>query len=69
MPIALAAAAARKHVYMEKPLARTVAECDTIIEACEGADVCLAVNAVTRFRPNAKTAHALSKRDGLAGSG
>jgi predicted dehydrogenase len=57
VPIALAAAAAGKHVYMEKPLARTVAECDAIIEACEDADVHLAVNAVTRFRPNAKTAH------------
>jgi predicted dehydrogenase len=57
VPIALAAAAAGKHLYMEKPLARTVAECDAIIEACERADVRLAVNAVTRFRPNAKAAH------------
>jgi predicted dehydrogenase len=59
VPIALAAAAVGKHVYMEKPLARTVAECDAIVAACERADVRLAVNAVTRFRPNAKAAYRL----------
>jgi len=56
VPLAVAAAAAGKHVYMEKPLARTVAECDEILSACERADVRLAVNAVTRFRPSAKAA-------------
>jgi predicted dehydrogenase len=59
VPIAAAAAAAGKHVYMEKPLARTVPECDAIVDACEQARVRLAVNAVTRFRPNAMTAKRL----------
>jgi predicted dehydrogenase len=47
---ALAAAAAGKHVYLEKPMAITVAECDAIIAACEAAGVQLTVNFVTRFR-------------------
>ena len=52
VPLALAAAAAGKHIYIEKPLARTAAECDEILAACERAGVRLAVNAVTRFRPS-----------------
>lgn len=47
---ALAAAAAGKHVYLEKPMAISVAECDAIIAACEAAGVQLTVNFVTRFR-------------------
>ena len=47
---AVAAAAAGKHVYIEKPMALSVAECDTIIAACAAADVRLTVNFVTRFR-------------------
>ena len=47
---AVAAAAAGKHVYLEKPMALSVAECDAIIEACEAAGVGLTVNFVTRFR-------------------
>jgi predicted dehydrogenase len=39
-----------KHVYAEKPLARTVADCDSIIAACDQAAVRLSVNSVTRFR-------------------
>ena len=50
LPQALAAAAAGKHVYIEKPMAVSVAECDTIIAACEAARVQLTVNFVTRFR-------------------
>ena len=52
VPLAVAAAAAGKHIYIEKPLARTAAECDEILAACERAGVRLAVNAVTRFRPS-----------------
>ena len=37
LALATAAAAARKHVYLEKPMALNVAECDTIIQACRKA--------------------------------
>ena len=47
---AVTAAGRGKHVYAEKPLARTVADCDAIIAACERGSVALAVNSVTRFR-------------------
>ena len=47
---AVAAAAAGKHVYIEKPMALSVAECDEIIAACTAAQVRLTVNFVTRFR-------------------
>jgi predicted dehydrogenase len=47
---ARAAAAAGKHVYIEKPMALDVAECDAIIAACDAAGVQLTVNFVTRFR-------------------
>jgi predicted dehydrogenase len=50
LPQALAAAAAGKHVYIEKPMALSVAECDGIIAACTAAGVQLTVNFVTRFR-------------------
>jgi len=49
-PQAVAAAAAGKHVYIEKPMAVSVADCDAIIGACAAADVKLTVNFVTRFR-------------------
>jgi predicted dehydrogenase len=47
---AVAAAAAGKHVYLEKPMAITVEDCDAIIAACAAAGVKLTVNFVTRFR-------------------
>src|SRR3990170_1275624 len=50
LPQALAAAAAGKHVYIEKPMAVSVAECDAILAACASAGVQLTVNFVTRFR-------------------
>jgi predicted dehydrogenase len=50
LPQAVAAAAAGKHVYIEKPMAVSVAECDAIIAACSSAGVQLTVNFVTRFR-------------------
>lgn len=50
LPQAIAAASAGKHVYIEKPMAISVAECDAIIAACHGAGVRLTVNFVTRFR-------------------
>jgi predicted dehydrogenase len=44
------AAAAGKHVYVEKPMAVTVDDCDAMIRACEAAGVALTVNKITRFR-------------------
>jgi predicted dehydrogenase len=56
---AVSAARSGKHVYAEKPLSRTVAECDAIIDACAQAGVLLAVNSVTRFRDSPLAAHHL----------
>jgi predicted dehydrogenase len=50
LPEAKIAAAAGKHVFTEKPMALSVAECDAMISACRAADVQLAVNKVLRFR-------------------
>ena len=48
LPLALLAAGAGKHVYLEKPMALDVAECDRIIEACRSAGVRLTVAKQTR---------------------
>lgn len=45
------AAQAGKHVLVEKPLATTVSDCDTIIAACREAGVTLMVGHVVRFDP------------------
>ncbi|MBX3440225.1 MAG: Gfo/Idh/MocA family oxidoreductase [Planctomycetaceae bacterium] len=44
------AAAAGKHVLVEKPMAPTVAECDRMIAVCNAADVNLGVVQTERFR-------------------
>ena len=46
--LAVAAAEAGKHVYLEKPMAVDVAECDAIIAACRKAGVQLTVAKQTR---------------------
>lgn len=51
LPMTLAAARAGKHVLCEKPMARTPAECDAMIEACEQAGVTLGVIFQSRFEP------------------
>ena len=49
LPLVLAAAAARKHVILEKPMALDVEECDQMIAACERAGVYLSLAKITRF--------------------
>lgn len=53
------AATAGKHVYVEKPMAVTVADCDAMIEACRTAGVALTVNKITRFRASPVAAKGL----------
>jgi len=49
LPMTLDAAAAGKHVLCEKPMARTVTECDAMIAACEKAGVTSGVIFQSRF--------------------
>lgn len=51
---ALAAAAAGKHIVVEKPLEITTQRCDQIIEACEKAGVRLAVTFQSRFHESSR---------------
>jgi UDP-N-acetyl-2-amino-2-deoxyglucuronate dehydrogenase len=48
-PMTIAAAQAGKHVLCEKPMARTMAECDTMVAACDRAGVTLGVVFQSRF--------------------
>jgi len=47
----IAALKAGKHVLLEKPMARAVAECDRMIAAAEKADCILMVGHICRFNP------------------
>lgn len=49
LPLALEVAAAGKHVYLEKPMALDVAECDAIIAACRDAGVQLTIAKQSRY--------------------
>lgn len=51
-PLALAAAARGKHVFLEKPMAMDLAECDAIIAACARAGVHLQIGFMRRFDPD-----------------
>jgi predicted dehydrogenase len=50
-PLAELAAARGKHVFVEKPLATNVADCDAILAAAEGAGITLMVGQVLRYIP------------------
>ena len=50
--IVLDCAAAGKHIFCEKPMAMTVAECDEMIEACEKNHVKLQIGFMRRFDAN-----------------
>jgi predicted dehydrogenase len=57
LPLVLAAAAAGKHVILEKPMALDVDECDQMIEACDRAGVHLSLAKITRFLDAVKAGH------------
>jgi predicted dehydrogenase len=50
-PVAIAAARAGKHVFVEKPIANTLAEADAMIDAAREAGVHLMVDQTKRFEP------------------
>ncbi len=50
-PLALLAAEAGKHIFCEKPMALTLAECDAMIEAAERNGVFLQLGFMRRFDP------------------
>ncbi len=50
--IAVYAATKGKHIFLEKPMARTVEDCQTIIDACSAAKVKLFLGHVLRFWPS-----------------
>jgi glucose-fructose oxidoreductase len=58
---AIAAAKAGKHVICEKPMANTVAECDSIIAACKAANVQLSMGYRLHFDPYHKELMRLAK--------
>ena len=66
LPQTLAAAAAGKHVLVEKPMARSVLECDAMIAACRQAGVKLGVAYYRRFYPIVARMRALVQ-DGAIG--
>jgi predicted dehydrogenase len=59
LPLTLLAAGLGKHVYLEKPMALTVGECDRMIDAAAAAGVTLSVNKITRHRGAGQTARRL----------
>jgi len=60
----LAALKAGKHVFLEKPMAGSAAECDQIIAAAKKTDKCFMVGHICRF----DTVYALAKEEIAAGN-
>jgi predicted dehydrogenase len=60
----LSAAERGIHIYIEKPLCRTLAEADEIVAACERTHAKLAVAHPTRYSPKLKTIKELITADG-----
>ena len=63
------AAAAGKHVFCEKPLARDRAEGEAMVEACRKAGVTLGVGHVVRFFPEYRHAHKIIQSGELGNVG
>jgi UDP-N-acetylglucosamine 3-dehydrogenase len=59
----LAALAAGKHVFLEKPMASTIADCDRIVEAASAAKGSFMVGHICRFNPR----YAAAKQEIAAG--
>src|SRR5262249_55845609 len=55
--LAVTAAAAHKHVFLEKPMALNLAECDEIIEAADRNNVYLQLGFMRRFDPDFAAAY------------
>lgn len=60
---ALAAIRAGKHVFVEKPLASTVADCRALVAAARASDKCFMVGHIVRFNPR----YAAAQREVAAG--
>ena len=52
----LAALAAGKHVFVEKPMASSVADCEAMVKAANASDKCFMVGHICRFNPRYATA-------------
>lgn len=61
----VAAARAGKHILVEKPMARSAAECDAMIAACRDAGVHLHVAYYRRFWPKFRMAQDLIRMDSI----
>ena len=59
LPLTQAAADAGKHVFIEKPMATELDQCDAMIEACRSRRVRLMVAHITRFMEATKVAYEL----------
>lgn len=55
--LALQAAQAGRHIFLEKPMALTLAECDAILEAVHQAGVLLQIGFMRRFDPEFSAAY------------
>jgi scyllo-inositol 2-dehydrogenase (NAD+) len=51
MPLAVQAASHGKHVFLEKPMALNLGECDQVIAACRAHNALLQVGFMRRFQP------------------
>lgn len=60
---ALAAAAQGKHLFIEKPMATSVADCDAIIAACAARGLGLSVGYQQRYRAVPRAAHDLLREN------
>lgn len=65
MPLAIKASEAGKHIMLEKPMGRTVAECDEIIRAADKANVKLMIDHSLKYFPPFRQAKKLVDEGGV----